>query len=336
MVNKRVEEIFQYAREELLFQPVEILMPINLKQAHVKHMQQYVAEPRVRPMGAGMELQARRKDDTLFPVEISLSPLETEQGLLVSAAIRDISERRAIEQRLMKFNEALEQQVNARTTEIRQINEQLRQLSARLEEAQEQERIRIAREIHDELGQQLTGLKMDVAWLSKKTNSLDEAIRNKFVGLLSLLDQMVVTVRRISTELRPAVLDDLGLMAAIEWHSAEFEKRFHIKVLLFLPPDDVTMPQEKATGIFRVYQEALTNIARHANAASVKTTIRINDGWLLMTIADDGRGFDQQQAQAKKTLGLIGMKERIAIIGGRYNITGNTEKGTVVSVEVPL
>jgi PAS domain S-box-containing protein len=336
MVNKRVEELFLFQREELVNQPVEMLMPLALKENHVRHMQQYVREPRVRPMGAGMELQARRRDGSLFPVEISLSPLETEAGLLVSASIRDITERRAIEQRLMMFNEELEQQVQARTTEILQINDQLRLLSSRLEEVREQERIRIAREIHDELGQQLTGLKMDISWLSKKTGHMDEHLQQKFTGVLGLLDEMVQTVRRISTELRPAVLDDLGLLAAIEWHSAEFEKRFHINLQLSLPGDDLVVPVEKATGIFRVYQEALTNIARHAGATQVWTTVSVKEDRFILLVEDNGRGFDAREVKARKTLGLAGMKERVNMMAGRYSITSTTDRGTVVSIEVPL
>jgi PAS domain S-box-containing protein len=457
MVNKQAEDLFQYKRDELLGNPVEMLMPLVLKEAHSKHIQKYVKEHRVRPMGAGMELQARQKDGTLFPVEISLSPLETEDGLLVSASIRDITERRKIEQRLKQFNEELEQQVHARTLEIQesekkyrtlveeavdgitvfsldtmrcleankkitelldyshaelmekhitdffseeelrrqpmkleplrqgttvqvernltkrdgtiiqveanakplengrvlvfirdirerkvaeekilQINEQLRQLSARLEEVREQERIRISREIHDELGQQLTGLKMDIAWLSKKATDNEEPVRKKFAGALALTDEMVRTVRRISTELRPAVLDDLGLAAAIEWQSAEFEKRFNIKVQLVVPDNNLVIPIEKVTGLFRIYQEALTNVARHAQATVVKSTLCFNEAGLMLTVADNGKGFDVQKAGAGKTLGLLGMRERVIAMGGKYDITAKTGTGTTITVTIPL
>jgi PAS domain S-box-containing protein len=457
MVNRQVEDLFLYNRDELLGKPVEMLMPLPLRDAHGTHVQGYVKEHRTRPMGAGMELQARQKDGTLFPVEISLSPLETEDGLLVSASIRDITERRKIQQRLVQFNEELELQVQARTLEIQQsekkyrilveeavdgitvfsmgtmqcveankkitellgyshaemmekritdffskeelqrqpmklaelqqgltvqverslkrrdgttiqveasakplehglvlvfirdirerkaaeekilqINKQLRQLSVRLEDVREQERIRISREIHDELGQQLTGLKMDIAWLSKKVTATEEPIRKKFAGALTLTDEMVKTVRRISTELRPAVLDDLGLTAAIEWQSVEFEKRFNINVHLVVPESSPLISMEKVTGIFRVYQEALTNVARHAQATAIESAICFTDAGLTLSVADNGKGFDVQKAGAGKTLGLLGMRERVLAMGGNYAVTSQAGAGTVITITIPL
>lgn len=329
MVNMRAEELFLYKREELVGEPVERLLPGEIAAMHKQHRQNYMKEPRVRPMGVGMALLAERKDGTRFPVEISLSPLQTDEGVLVSASIRDITERRIIEQKLKQFNEDLEQQVLKRTGE-------LRQLSAHLVDIREQERIRISREIHDELGQQLTGLKMDVAWLSKKTAGDDEPVKRKFSGLLGLLDEMVKTVRRISTELRPAVLDDFGLLPAIEWHSTEFEKRFGIKVQLSIPDTTLILPAEKATGIFRVYQEALTNIARHAEATVITTSIVVNEVELRLTIADDGKGFDPKEAGNKKTLGLLGMRERIFMMNGQYELSSAPGEGTAVTLIIPL
>jgi signal transduction histidine kinase len=280
-------------------------------------------------MGAGMALLAERKDGTCFQAEISLSPLETDEGILVSASVRDITERRMIEERLKQFNDDLEKQVLQRTGE-------LRQLSAHLVDIREQERLRISREIHDELGQQLTGLKMDVAWLSKKTTGDDELVKRKFSGLLGLLDEMVKTVRRISAELRPAVLDDFGLLPAIEWHSTEFEKRFGIKVHLSIPDIELILPSEKATGIFRVYQEALTNIVRHAKATTVTTKITVTGEQFILTITDDGTGFDPKVVGNKKTLGLLGIRERIFMMNGQYELSSTAGKGTVVSLIIPL
>lgn len=328
MINKQVEEVFQYTREELLGKPVEILIPEILQKGHTEHVKNYIKKPQARAMGAGRELEAQKKDGVMFPVEISLSPLQTDEGLLITASIRDITERRLIEQKLRLFNEQLEQQVQERT-------DQLRQLSAHLLEVREQEQLRISREIHDELGQQLTGLKMDVVWLSKKAPA-DDNIKKKFTTLLELLGEMVKTVRRISTGLRPAALDDFGLFPAIEWHGAEFETRFNIPVHLTMPEQSPEIPAEKATAIFRVYQEALTNVARHSGATTVKVTINCKENRLVMTITDNGKGFDAAIAGKKKTLGLLGMRERIKNMGGQYEIAGSPGSGTAVSVVVPL
>jgi hypothetical protein len=329
MINKQVEEVFKYTREELLGKPVEILIPDMLRKGHTEHVKSYIKNPQARAMGAGRELEAQKKDGVMFPVEISLSPLQTDEGLLITASIRDITERRLIEQKLRMFNEHLERQVQERT-------EQLRQLSAHQLEVREQEQLRISREIHDELGQQLTGLKMDVVWLSKKVPSDNDTIKAKFATLLELLDEMVKTVRRISTGLRPAALDDFGLLPAIEWHGAEFETRFNIPVQLSMPEQSPVIPAEKATAIFRVYQEALTNVARHSGATKVDVRIDCKEDKFVMTIADNGKGFEAGVAGKKKTLGVLGMRERVINIGGQYEIAGSPGSGTTVSVVVPL
>lgn len=336
MINKQVEELFLYSREELIGKPVEILIPETLRHAHTGYVSTYTNNPQARPMGAGRSLEARKKNDTTFPVEISLSPLQTNEGLLITASIRDITERRLIEQKLRLFNEALEREVQERTEEVLEVNKQLRLLSSHLLEVREQEQLRISREIHDELGQQLTGLKMDVVWLSKKIPADNDSIKTKFTNLLELLDEMVKSVRRISTGLRPAVLDDFGLLPAIEWHSTEFETRFNIPVRLSIPEQLPVIPTEKATAIFRVYQEALTNVARHADATSVGVAIQCITNVLVMKITDNGKGFDAGIAGKKKTLGVLGMRERVINIGGQYEIVGLPNQGTVVSLIIPL
>jgi PAS domain S-box-containing protein len=276
------------------------------------------------------EIMHHKRNGDIISVLVSTTAIRRE-GINTGtvAVIRDITERRMIEERLKQFNDDLEKQVLKRTVE-------LRQLSAHLVDIREQERLRISREIHDELGQQLTGLKMDVAWLSKKTPGDDELVKRKFSGLLGLLDEMVKTVRRISTELRPAVLDDFGLLPAIEWHSTEFEKRFGIKIQLSIPDMELILPSEKATGIFRVYQEALTNIARHAKANTVTTEITVTGEQFILTITDDGKGFDPKVVGNKKTLGLLGIRERIFMMNGQYELSSTAGKGTVVSLIIPL
>ncbi|HEY4150476.1 MAG TPA: PAS domain S-box protein [Chitinophagaceae bacterium] len=230
---------------------------------------------------------------------------------------RDVTQRKEAEE---KLNESLEQ---------------TRLLASHLQDVREEERASMAREIHDELGQQLTGLKMDVTWLSKKTGD-DEKIQQKIKGTLELLDIMVKTVRKIATELRPSILDDLGLIEAMGWQSNEFEKRSGIGVQFKADETDIPIAGNIAIALFRIYQESLTNVARHSGATRVNTQLKVCDNRLILIITDNGKGFDIQKTGYKKTLGLLGMKERSLMIGGSYDLTSTPGAGTTVLVSVPL
>jgi PAS domain S-box-containing protein len=236
--------------------------------------------------------------------------------------------------RLVLANEITEKLEAER--KLRDSYAEIRTLATHLQDVREEERAGIAREIHDELGQHLTGLKMDVSWISKRINSDQEPIREKIKGIAGLLDDTVKIVRRISTELRPSILDDLGLIEAMEWQGQEFQRRSAIKVFFDSGIDDLELPGKMAIGIFRIYQESLTNVARHAFATEVHTTFNKEDGRLMLRIKDNGAGFDVSSIGKKKTLGLLGMKERTLILGGTYEITSSPGNGTLVSVTVPL
>lgn len=220
--------------------------------------------------------------------------------------------------------------------EIKQSQIELRQLSAHLQAVREEERSNIAREIHDELGQQLTGLKMDTSWLGKKLPAGDTVLHEKLEGMLALIDDTVKTVRRISSELRPGILDDMGLIAALEWQSSEFEKRSGITCRFSTNLNELPVSHDIATGIFRVYQETLTNIARHSNAKLVRARLEINAHNILLNIIDDGDGFNMQEARLKKTLGIVGMKERAIMLGGQLTITTEKGVGTAVVLRIPI
>lgn len=213
---------------------------------------------------------------------------------------------------------------------------EIRALATHLQNIREEERTSIAREIHDELGQQLTGLKMDILWLARKLGKQDDEIEKKIKSTVQLTDETVRTVRRIATELRPSILDDLGLIAAIEWHSTEFENRFSIQTVFKSELSQLDLEPATATGLFRIYQESLTNVLRHANAKKITSTLYIEEDVLVMNITDNGKGFDINTIHDKKTLGLLGMKERTLIMGGDYEIKSNAGKGTSVTVSVPL
>jgi len=220
--------------------------------------------------------------------------------------------------------------------ELKASNEQLRSLASHLQSIREEERIRIAREIHDELGQQLTGLKMDVYWINKKLEKKDEAIQQKINGIIELIDETVKSVRRISSNLRPSILDDLGLIPALEWHSKEVENRSEIKVHFSTQMSEHDIPVAIATGIFRIYQEALTNAVRHSNAHEINSSLQLNNNDLILRVKDDGKGIDQFAKTNTKTLGLIGIKERTIVLGGKYEFKSEPGKGTELCISIPL
>ena len=220
--------------------------------------------------------------------------------------------------------------------ELKATNEQLRSLSSHLQNIREEEQIRIAREIHDELGQQLTGLKMDIFWLNKKLEKKEKIIQEKINDIIELIDETVKSVRRISSNLRPSILDDLGLVTALQWHSKEVEKRSEIKVHFSANISDEEIPVDIATGLFRIYQEALTNAVRHANAHEVNSYLQLTNNELLLKIKDDGRGIDHTVKTNIKTFGLIGIKERIFALGGKYQLKSKPGEGTELSISIPL
>lgn len=238
----------------------------------------------------------------------------------LSVFIRDISVRKQAEEQLKASHE------------------ELQLLTSHLLDVKEEERQRISREIHDELGQLVTAIKMDMLWIRKKMNTDDssEKIAEKIEMINHMLDEAVVFVRRISSELRPRILDDFGLVAALDWQSKEFEKRFSIPVYFTEPKEWVELPADIATGLFRMFQESLTNVARHSAAKHVSASVMAENNAVTLTIADDGRGFDINTVVGKKTLGLLGMKERAAIMHGQLNIMSTPGKGTTVTVTVPV
>jgi signal transduction histidine kinase len=219
---------------------------------------------------------------------------------------------------------------------LKESYESIRTLTGHLQNVREEERLHIAREIHDELGQLLTVLKMDVSWLNKKIDPDNNFAKGKLSEILSLIDTTVKTVRRIASELRPSLLDDLGLLAAMEWHLEEFERRSGILAELHLPESELPLPDALKIGLFRIFQESLTNVARHSGAKKVNVSLKQEDKQLILTITDNGNGFEENPEAAKKTLGLLGMKERTMMMGGIYGIEGVKGEGTTVTVIVPL
>jgi len=224
---------------------------------------------------------------------------------------------------------------------LKATSEQLRALSARLQSAREEEGARIARELHDELGSALTTLKWDlvrVEKLSSESASRPDLakLRSKTKDMMSLIDSTINTVRRIASELRPSLLDDLGLLAAIEWQAQQFEARTGIICQIDTLVQTVDLRREQATAIFRILQEAMTNVLRHAHATRVNITVAEEAGEVVLEIRDNGRGITEDESAASGSLGLMGMRERAHLVGGGIEINGVARNGTVLTLRVPI
>jgi signal transduction histidine kinase len=235
-----------------------------------------------------------------------------------AALAAEIAERKAAEQRLHESQA------------------QLRALAARLATAREEERARIAREVHDELGQVLTGLKMDVMWLGKHLDKTQGALLDKVATMRQLVDATVQVVRRISTGMRPGILDDMGLVAAIGWQANEFQKRMGIRCRVELPAAPLEADSALSTAVFRIFQEVLTNISRHARASSVSVRLEVERSRLMLTVKDDGVGIAASAVRAPASMGLLGMQERAQQFGGELRVRGIRGRGTTVTLRMPL
>ena len=220
--------------------------------------------------------------------------------------------------------------------EIRNSRERLRNLSAHLQSVREEERTRMAREIHDELGQSLTALKMDVSWLNRRFLKEDTAFKSKLASMEEVIDQTIETVQKLSGELRPGLLDDLGLAAAIEWQAEEFQNRTGIECEVSLSPEETVLNRDQSTTMFRIFQETLTNIIRHARATKVEVRLEEENGSIVLEVTDNGRGITDPEISDPKSFGLIGMRERVEFLDGEVTIVGSPGKGTRIRVTLPL
>jgi two-component system sensor histidine kinase UhpB len=260
----------------------------------------------------------RAKDKKLIPVEINSHIFLYNDKLTVLSIARDITERKQAEEKLKRSSKLL------------------RELATHLQSIREEERTMIAQEIHDELGQVLTALKIQVSLLANKLNKNQESLKQKINSLTDMIDSSVESVQKISSKLRPGILDELGLIAAIEWQAEEFEKLTNIKFSLVLPKDEIKLESNKTTAIFRIFQEALTNIARHSEATKVAVSLFFHQSNIYMEIQDNGRGITQEQIKDFKSLGIHGMIERAMVFGGQVSIEGFAGNGTIVKVEIPF
>jgi PAS domain S-box-containing protein len=319
-VNKISSDLFGYSSHEM------IGMNIQKLYIHAQDRKRFQKDIEKRGSVKDYEVRFQKKDGTQIDCLLTSTVRKDDNGHIMGyqGIVRDISERKRYEEELI------------------QSRERLRKLSAYLQTVRENERTRIAREIHDELGQSLTGLKMDLSSLERSLRSGTEKNkdRNSFLFKLNsmskLIDSTIQSVRRISTELRPGVLDDLGLIAAIEWQAHEFQHRTGIHCKINSIPKTIAVDQERATAIFRIFQETLTNVARHAKATRVTINIKKLDRHVVLKIHDNGKGITKTKILDAKSLGLLGMKERSHLFGGDVEFKGIRGKGTTVAVSIPL
>jgi PAS domain S-box-containing protein len=315
-VNPAAQAVLGYRPAELIGESLTILMPESLRKRHTTALDRYVITGMQGMRWSGVELVARRKDGSEFPAEISFGETFRDGRRLFTGFIRDITSRKRAEDSL------------------RDSRQRLRGLTGRLEQVREEERAHIAREIHDQLGQSLTAIKLDLASLSEHLPEGDAWRRAR--ETLALLDDTIKAVRRISAELRPVVLDELGLAAAVEWYAQDFGQRTGLTIRVHADALDGELHRDNATGLFRILQEALTNVARHAAARTVQIALRRRGSTLSLDVADDGAGITPDQASAPTSLGILGMRERAILLGGTMEIIGEPNGGTRVTVWVPV
>lgn len=312
-VNDAAIKQYGYSREEFLQLSTKDLRPAEDVDNFLKEVDKM--EPGVINIRAWRH---KKKDGTIIQVETYSHQIMYEGRMVWLGLPHDVTEQYKAKELLQKSYE------------------DIRLLASNLQSIREDERTNIAREIHDELGQQLTGLKMDMHWLTRKINSNDEDINKKMKDSIELVNSTIATVRKIATDLRPSILDDLGLLAALEWQSEEFERRSGTKVVFTNKAGDIAVMPKAATALFRIYQEVLTNVARHANASKVDAVLDSDDKRLYFSIRDNGAGFDVTATKDKKTLGLLGIKERSLLIGGTYEIKSTPGKGAEIMISIPL
>ncbi len=317
--NETEARMLGYRKEEIIGKPISDFFSEKTKKIYEKEF------PLLKNKSVHLDVEREfvRRDGSTFTTSINISTEVDEQGELIKtkAIARDLTERRRVE-------------------ELTRSQQQLRSLSAYLESARETEKKRIARQIHDELGHALTTLSLDLSWLNNRMSNdgkeLDTAPLITRTGAMSdLIDSTIQTVQRISSELIPGVLDHLGLSEAIKWQIGELRKRTEIRYDIMIDPDGVELNNTRAIAVFRIFQEALTNIVRHAQATEVSVNLKEEEGSLTLSVTDNGKGIQHNQVASPESVGLIGIRERARILGGRATISGSSD-GTTVKLVMPI
>jgi two-component system sensor kinase len=321
LFNRAAEQVFGCRREDALGASLERFIPQRFRSAHHGHVERFGRTGVTsRRMGDVTTLWGLRADGSEFPIEASISQASDGGQHYYTVILRDITVRKQSEDALMRSQQ------------------ELRELSARVLEAREEEKTRIARELHDELGQLLTALKMDLAWLRERLPAGQAEIAEKAGQMHALLEQTVNSTRRIAADLRPLMLDDLGLTDAAGWLVNDFSTRSGVRCDIQLSGEGAFagVGGNIATAVYRALQESLTNIARHAGARNVRVMLGIDGGMLHLEVEDDGRGIDAADFAKGRSLGLKGMRERFSYLGGSLEVARAPRGGTRLRAEVPV
>ena len=317
--NAAAERTFRSSAVEVIGQPVHRFIPERFLPTHQVGLRDFdQMNPEKSWIGVLTSATAIRADGEEFPIEVAISQVVVGGRKLYTIILHDITERKRAEE------------------ELQTSREQLRALMRRLLLVREDERGRIAREIHDKLGEGLTALKIDLAWLAARLPADRAPLVEKLQTMLVLTDVTIRSLRRVITDLRPGVLDDLGLVAALEWLAQEFQSRTGIRCEFASDWRDLALNPETSTALFRICQESLTNVVRHAHGTRVRIGLHEEAGTLVLSVADNGRGITDRELADRTSLGLLGMRERALHLGGEVSIVGRSGEGTTVAVRVPM
>jgi PAS domain S-box-containing protein len=315
-INPNAQRLLKYSTEEAIGQHFRMVIQPDWRE-RVESF--YIDQFKSRNVSSYFEFPVVTKDGAIIWLGQNVRMvIENDRVVKSQAFCRNITERRKWEH------------------ELEQSRKQLRELSNHLQTAREAERSKISREIHDELGASLTALKMDLSWHGDKLGKTDPKLAEKLADMINKVDDCIGTVRKIATDLRPSILDNLGLWAAIEWQAQELQNRMKIPCELKMSVQDLDMQQDEATAIFRIFQETLTNVARHSRATRVTIQVDATEHDVHMKISDNGKGMSEAELLNTQSLGLLGMYERAHTFGGEFSIRSEPGEGTVVSVHMPV
>jgi len=319
LFNSAAEQAFGWRREQVLGQPLDKLLPERFRGAHRAHIRRFAQTgSTVRRMGGAAVLAGVKASGEEFPIEASISQHVEDGRKLLTVVLRDVSERVRVDE------------------DLRRSKEELRTFAAAANLAREQEQSRLARELHDELGQTLTALQMDAAWCRARVPSSDTMSIARHAKMETTLKETVAATRRIATGLRPLMLDDLGLVPAVDWLVENFTERHGIPCRLEVEGEEIDLPSAQATAVFRIVQESLVNVGKHAQAHAVTVSIESADGMLTVRVVDDGAGFSLAAPRKPQSYGLLGLRERALLSGGDVVIDSAPGKGTAVVARIPL
>ena len=318
LFNPAAELMFGHRAQDALGKSLDILIPQRMHVRHAVHMTDFNSPEHAQPRTVvpQRDIIGVRSDGTEFPIESTFSKSVVDGQIQLTAVLRDATAKRKSEM------------------ELRDANRQLRELTNSLTLVREQERTRISRELHDDLGQQLTGLKLSLSWLGNRIKDGRETAAQNVVDMRHQLDTAIASVRRIAAELRPRVLDDLDFAEALTWQTREFTRHSGLDVSLHLAAAEQVKDNESATALFRIVQEALTNVVRYAQATEVAINLIQHEDRVELSIHDNGIGFDSSVRRGG--VGLVGMRERCIAIGGEFGIVSQAGQGTTIVVSVPL